>query len=141
MKNQALILACINGNVDMVKLLLDAGCLAQPPLGFKHSPLRGACICGHYQLIPILLEHGVDPNALSEGDRTPLMGCVFMRDGVDSEKSAKCVRALLVDERTDPTRRNTFGESALDLAYIRGYTESAALIQSALEMWETSGTK
>jgi uncharacterized protein len=138
---QALILACINGNIDIVKLLLDTGCPAQPPSGFKHSPLRGACICGHYQLIPLLLQYGADPNALSEGDRTPLMGCVFMRDGVDAAKSAECVKALLAHERTDPTRRNTFGESALDLAHVRGYTESAILIQAALDKWEERGTK
>ena len=68
------------------------------------------------------------------------MGCVFMRDGVDEAKSAECVKALLADARTDPTRRNTFGESALDLANVRGYTESAILIQTALDQWEVSGT-
>lgn len=119
----------------MVELLLSAGCPAQPPKGFKHSPLRGACICGHDHLIPILLQHGADPNALSEGDRTPLMGCVYLRDGVRDSQSIKCVKALLADERTDPTITNTFGESALDLGYMRGYVESVKVIEDALIKW------
>ena len=69
-----LIEACIAGNAEMVELLLDAGCPAQPTEGFRHSPLRGATVCGQAHLIPILLAAGADPNALSEGNRTPLMG-------------------------------------------------------------------
>ncbi len=69
----ALIEACISGNEEIVQILLDAGCPAQPAKGFKHSPIRGATVCGHAHLIPILLKHGADPNSLSDGNRTPLM--------------------------------------------------------------------
>lgn len=127
--------ACIEGNTEMVQLLLDAGCPAQPPPGFRHTPLRGATVCGNAHLIPLLLEAGAGPNALSDGNRTPLMGACFLRSGVDESKSVECVRALLADDRTDPTLRNTFGESALDLAKIRGYAESVELVEKALEVW------
>lgn len=127
--------ACIEGNTEMVQLLLDAGCPAQPPPGFHHTPLRGATVCGHAHLIPLLLEAGADPNALSDGNRTPLMGACFLRSSVDVSKSVQCVRALLDDERTDPTIRNSFNESALDLAKIRGYTESVELVEKALLEW------
>ena len=131
-----LIEACIAGSEEMVQLLLNAGCPAQPPKGFKHSPLRGATVCGHAHLIPILLKAGADPNALSDGNRTPLMGACFLRAGVDESQSLMCVKALLEDERTDPTIRNSFGESALDLARSRGYSESIALVEKALVDWE-----
>ena len=131
-----LIEACIAGNEGMVRILLEAGCPAQPPDGFRHSPLRGATVCGQAHLIPLLLNAGADPNALSDGNRTPLMGACFLRKGVDESKSALCVKALLSDERTDPTIRNSFGESALDLAKIRGYDESITLVEKALEAWE-----
>ena len=131
-----LIEACIAGNEEMVRILLEAGCPAQPPDGFRHSPLRGATVCGQAHLIPLLLNAGADPNALSDGNRTPLMGACFLRKGVDESKSALCVKALLSDERTDPTIRNSFGESALDLAKIRGYDESITLVEKALEAWE-----
>ncbi len=128
----ALIEACISGNEEIVKILLGAGCPAQPAPGFKHSPLRGATVCGQNHLIPILLQNGADPNALSDGARTPLMGACFLRKGVDPERSALCVEELLNDERTDPTLVNSYGESALDLAKIRNYEDSIALIEGAL---------
>ena len=131
-----LIEACIAGSEEMVQLLLNAGCPAQPPEGFKHSPLRGATVCGHAHLIPLLLRAGAEPNALSDGNRTPLMGACFLRTGVKESQSALCVKALLEDERTDPTIRNNFGESALDLARGRDYSESIALVEKALVDWE-----
>lgn len=36
--------ACIAGSEEMVHFLLNAGCPAQPPEGFKHTPLRGATV-------------------------------------------------------------------------------------------------
>lgn len=133
-----LIEACISGNTEIVQLLLDAGCPAQPTGDFRHTPLRGATVSGNAHLIPILLKAGADPNALSDGNRTPLMGACFLRSGVDGEAnaSAACVKALLEDSRTDPTIRNNFGESALDLAKMRGYTGSIALVEKALVEWE-----
>ena len=98
----ALIEACIAGNENIVKFLLDSGCPAQPAHGFRHSPLRGATVCGQAHLIPILLEAGADPNALSEGNRTALMGACFLRKGVPTENSILCVKHLLRDTRTDP---------------------------------------
>ena len=128
----ALIEACISGNEEIVNILLEAGCPAQPPAGFRHTPLRGATLCGHAHLVPLLLSYGGDPNALSEGDRTPLMGATFLRKGVPSHRSVLCVKELLKDNRTDPAIVNSFGESALDLAKIKGYEESCMLIQKAL---------
>ena len=134
-----LIEACIEGNAAIVELFLHAGCPAQPNDGFRHTPLRGAVVCGHYHLIPMLLQHGADPNALSEGNRTPLMGACYLRKGVPVEHSVQCVEELLKDERTDPTLVNNFGESALDLAKIRGYNESSALVEKALGAWDSMG--
>jgi len=136
-----LIEACIAGDAEMVRLLLDAGCPAQPAAGFRHTPLRGAAVCGHAHLMPLLLDAGADPNALSEGRRTPLMGACFLRSGVSAAQSALCVGALLGDPRTDPTLRNSFGESALDLAKMRGYADSVALVEKALADWGRNETE
>lgn len=131
-----LIEACISGDAKMVRMLLDAGCPAQPAgEDFRHTPLRGATVCGNAHLIPTLLAAGAHPNALSDGNRTPLMGACFLRSEIEYEKSALCVKALLDDSRTDPTIKNSFGESALDLAKIRGYAESVDLVQKALVEW------
>lgn len=134
----ALIQACIQGNEEIVTLLLNSGCPAQPPPGFRHTPLRGSAICGHAHLIPILLQGGADPNALSEGNRTALMGACFLREGVPKENSVKCVKALLGDSRTDPTIKNSYGETALQLAKARGYTESIELLEKAEAEWNVN---
>lgn len=129
----ALIEACIIGNVTIVEILLENGSLAEPLPGFRHSPLRGASVCGQVEIMSILLKSGASPNALSEGNRTPLMGACFLRNGVAKSMSAKCVKVLLDDERTDITIKNSFGETALDLAKVRGYNDSIILIEEALE--------
>lgn len=137
----ALIEACILGYEDIVQLLLSNEHIsAQPMPPYKHTPLRGACVAGKYHIIPILLEHGADPNALSDGNRSPLMGACFLRKDVPGDHShisELCVKALLKDSRTDPTLRNSFGESAVDLAKMRGYNNSIQLVQHALDRWRS----
>jgi hypothetical protein len=129
----ALIEACVVGNETLVHLLLQAGCPAQPKPPYRHAPLRGACVAGQAHLIPILLQAGADPNAPSDGHRTPLMGACFLRRTAPNEKSALCTKALLKDPRTDPTIRNSFGETALDLAAVRNYEETIAMVEEALQ--------
>lgn len=63
------------------------------------------------------------------------MGACFLRKGVEESKSVLCVKALLLDERIDPTVKNSFGESALDLAVSRGYSESVKLVEQAVKDW------
>lgn len=139
----ALIEACLNGHKDIAQILIEeAECPAQPLPPFRHTPLRGATVCGQYDVIPFLLAAGADPNSLSDGNRTPLMGACFLRNTVNDGKnheeiSAKCVKAMLDDPRTDPTIANSFGETALDLAKIRGYVESVKLLEDALEFWNS----
>lgn len=133
----ALIEASIAGNEEIAKILIEAGCPAQPPLPYRHTPLRGAAVAGQDRLIRILLAAGADPNAKSEGDRTPLMGACFLRKTVDTSKSVLCVKALLVDPRTDPTPANSYGETALDLAKIRGYSDSIELVEEAIKKWNS----
>ena len=85
-------------------------------------------------IIPILLKAGANPNVASEGNRTPLMGACFLRENVPTEKRALCVKALFQSDLlyVDPRQRNSFGESALDLARIRGYEESIQIIEKAM---------
>ena len=112
----ALIEACIAGNNEIVEILIKEGkCPAHPPGEFRHSPIRGAAVAGQSSTMKLLLGHGADPNALSDGNRTALMGACFLRNVVEGDQnkiSADCVRVLLDDPRTDPTIANSFGETA-----------------------------
>lgn len=125
----------------MISLILikEGKCPAHPPGEFRHSPIRGAAVAGQASTMKLLLEQGADPNALSEGNRTALMGACFLRKSVEGDQgeiSADCVKVLLDDPRTDPTVANSFGETAHDLAKIRGYDESARLVEEAVKNWK-----
>uniref|UniRef100_A0A6U3QWY1 Uncharacterized protein n=1 Tax=Ditylum brightwellii TaxID=49249 RepID=A0A6U3QWY1_9STRA len=136
----ALIEACIAGYDNLVEILISEGnCPAHPPGEFRHSPIRGAAVAGRASTMKLLLGHGADPNALSDGNRTALMGACFLRQTVEGDHAAisvECVKVLLEDKRTDPTVANSFGETALDLAKIRGYDESAKLVEEAVKKWK-----
>mgnify|MGYP005697406531 FL=1 len=75
----------VSGDERIVRLLLESGAHSQLWQA-KHTPLRGAAICGHHHIIPILLKAGANPNVASEGNRTPLMGACFLRENVPTEK-------------------------------------------------------
>ena len=132
-----LIEATLIGNVDLVKLLLLHGAKAQPLPGFRHTPLRAACLTGNTELITLLIEQGADPNAKSEGGRTPLMGACYLRPQYDEspdriEISYEAVKVMLSFPQTDPTIRNDFNESAMDLCKQRGYTKSMGILRDRI---------
>eukprot|EP00970_Alexandrium_tamarense_P000332 scaffold36_cov193-Alexandrium_tamarense.AAC.2 len=136
-----LIEATLLGSSDMVNLLLSHGARAQPLPGFRHTALRAACLTANPQLITLLIQRGADVNAKSEGGRTPLMGACFMRPQLDErgdreELSLTAVQLMMEDTQTDPTIRNSFGESALDLCRKRDYTQSVEFLEGAVEKWE-----
>ena len=130
-----LIEAVLSGNDSLVRILLDSGALAQPSPGFRHTPLRAACLTGNAALIELLLEKGADPNSKSEGERSPLMGCCYLRPMYPDELSAPAVQAMLTDPRTDPTAANSFGETALDLCRERKYGQSVDILMVAVDAW------
>eukprot|EP00548_Thalassiothrix_antarctica_P006221 CAMPEP_0194139346 /NCGR_PEP_ID=MMETSP0152-20130528/8998_1 /TAXON_ID=1049557 /ORGANISM="Thalassiothrix antarctica, Strain L6-D1" /LENGTH=198 /DNA_ID=CAMNT_0038837133 /DNA_START=175 /DNA_END=767 /DNA_ORIENTATION=- len=123
--------AVLSGNIPIVVLMMRSGARVQPNFGFRHTPLRAACLTGNAKLITMLLEEGADPNAKSNGDRTPLMGACFLRKGYSKTLSLPAVQLMLKDARTDPTIKNSFGETALDLCQQRKYVESVEVLSQA----------
>lgn len=49
--------ACMNGRLDIVKLLLERGVDADTPDALTH-----ACVAGHTSIVSLLLDKGADPN-------------------------------------------------------------------------------
>lgn len=135
-----LIEAVLTGNIAMVRLLIawgkehDVGAFSsQPPNNnYRHTPLRAACLTGNVALVRLLLENGADPNAKSEGDRTPLMGACYLRPGVPKQRSFPIVKLLLTDQSTDPMILNSFRETALDLCITNNYSESIDYLKKHL---------
>mmetsp|Transcript_22174 Transcript_22174/g.47691 ORF Transcript_22174/g.47691 Transcript_22174/m.47691 type:complete len:261 (+) Transcript_22174:66-848(+) len=132
-----LIEATLLGNVELAELLLLHGARAQPSEGFRHTALRAACLTANTKLIKLLLEKGADPNAQSEGGRTPLMGACYLRPQFDMspnriDLSFEAVKVMLSDSRTDAKIKNDFGESALDLCRKRSYNKSMAFLRERI---------
>ena len=113
-------IAGLGGHLDVVDALLVAGATVNPPPG-THTPLRGAVNRGHAAIVARLLRAGADVNIPSAGNRTPLMGAAMF--GHDD------LLQTLLAAGADPAVRNTFGESAGDLAKS---DRARALLRAAL---------
>jgi len=61
--NTALSYACREGQTEVARLLLDAGCNPNHRLSYGHTIFDEACDEGPLELIRLLLAHGADPNA------------------------------------------------------------------------------
>lgn len=125
-----LIKATVGGHADVVALLLAAGAAVDPPAPGLHTAVRAASLFGRAAILRTLLAAGADPTVPSASARTPLMGACFPRDAVP-DAGLECARALLADPRVRATvgARNSDGESALDLAAVRGSEKLAGLLR------------
>mmetsp|Transcript_22390 Transcript_22390/g.55171 ORF Transcript_22390/g.55171 Transcript_22390/m.55171 type:complete len:167 (+) Transcript_22390:98-598(+) len=117
-----LIMASKGGHNDVVKLLLESKAAPNPDC-VAHTALRAASIYGHTETLRILLAAGGDPNFVSLHDRTPLMGAAM-------GGHAECAKILL-EAGADANAKNDVGESAADLANIKGHKGVVELLQLA----------
>lgn len=72
-----LLFAAREGNVETVKVLLDAGApIGQASEGDHTSPMLMAAINGHFDIARLLLERGASPNQMSDAGATPLYATI-----------------------------------------------------------------
>ncbi len=117
----ALMLACLRGQMDLVKKLL-ARDAAVNKTGW--TPLHYAAAGGHVDIIRLLLENYAFIDAESPNGTTPLM----MAAGYGNDAAVK----LLLDEDADTQMRNQQGMSAADFALRANRTTAAKMISSAI---------
>ncbi|GAB1609604.1 ankyrin repeat and EF-hand domain-containing protein 1-like [Argonauta hians] len=67
-----LMIACAQGNIPMVKMLLDYKASVTATDNFKWTPLHHACHAGQLEVAKLLLERGADINAKALNGGTPL---------------------------------------------------------------------
>jgi len=103
----AAMLAALQGNLDIVRLLVDKGAELNRP---GWTPLHYAAVSGNVDLLRYLLDHNAYIDAQSPNRTTPLM-MAARHDRLDAVR-------MLIEAGADPTPRNDTGRDAAD--YLAG---------------------
>jgi len=69
----ALMEACMDGHVQVAKLLLDHGADVNMPPDSYESPLTLSACGGHFELASLLIERGANLEEVNDEGYTPLM--------------------------------------------------------------------
>ena len=120
-ENVSLRIACTNGNVKIVKLLLDQGFDVNIRNNLGETPLQCACKNGHDQVVALLCQQpSIDVNVRNYLHETPLhCACI--------NGKAKVVK-LLLEVNADVNIRDYFGQTPLHKACEKGQEEIVALL-------------
>jgi FOG: Ankyrin repeat len=139
-------LAVNMGNREAVEILLNSGADPNVKDLAGGTPLHWAVASGFPDLIELLLERGADPNARDNAGNTPLhiaaMGSIsevaeiFMelapRLGLEYPYDRLDIIRILLEYGADPTAKNNYGLTPIDIALKYGNDEIAWLLASKL---------
>ena len=117
----ALMIACLQGDLAIVKLMVEKGAEINKP---GWTPLSYAATRGHTDIVKYLLGHSAYIDAAAPNGSTPLMMAAYF--GYDSTVK------LLLDEGADPKLKNAMGYTALTLATNMHHKGIAAMIAKAM---------
>lgn len=102
-------LATVNGNYEIVKLLLDHKANPNVQDNEGKTPIIKAIECGHQQLVKYLLDNGADPNITDYEKNTALHWAIIT-------ENLLAVDSLLSSNKCDFSIRNQKQETCLHLA-------------------------
>ena len=88
------------------------------------TPIQFAVNGRHAEAVAVLLEAGANPNQTDAKD-----GSTLLHDAAASRYGAPIIR-LLLDHGADPTRKDTEGQTPLDVARERGRKKNVELLQA-----------
>ena len=156
--NTALQMVCVEGSLEIAKLLLDRG--ADPNLhrtGNTATPLSFAAQFGHFDIVRLLLEKGAEPNHRLYDSTVPLFhACqkghpsvaqLLLNSGADAnvaqaetgttalhvacEQGNACIVRLLLDNGADPNlARTDNGETPLMFGCLKPHVGVVRLLMS-----------
>ena len=117
----ALMIACLQGDLGIVKMMVDKGAEINKP---GWTPLSYAATRGRTEIVKYLLDHSAYIDAAAPNGSTPLMMAAYF--GYDSTVK------LLLDEGADPNLKNAMGYTALTLATNMHHKDIADMIAKAM---------
>lgn len=123
-KNTPLIIAVKNGQLDMVKLLLDNGVRVDVKDAGGCTALMFAAQkedAHEFDIAKYLIDHGANVNAKDDEDHTPLMSAAETGHGQ--------IVQLLLDNGANKNAKDSEDMSALDYAKEEGHEEVIALLK------------
>ncbi|XP_011408444.1 PREDICTED: ankyrin repeat domain-containing protein 50-like [Amphimedon queenslandica] len=113
----SLVVACIEGHLEVVKLLLKKINDPNHQQETGETFLMLACECGHKDIVLTLLENGADPNITDSKGRTALMHA-------SSNGQSEAVEHLLMTYNADASVTDNHGSTALCYAAYGGYAKA-----------------
>jgi ankyrin repeat protein len=122
-------LATMQGNLEIVNMLLARGCAADVPDQDGWTAMHNAAADGRADIVEALLAHGANPDTpttneeLVERGRTPLMDAAF--NGYEG------VVSLLLKAGADPNRTSAAGSTPLGSSLVRGKIGAARILLEA----------
>ena len=120
----ALMLAAINNQLELAKVLIERGADANKP---GWTPLHYAATRGHREMMRLLIENDAYIDSEAANGNTPLM--------MAASSAPPLAVKLLLEEGADPTLMNGSNESALDMALSKDRQQSAFYIRAFTESW------
>lgn len=111
------------GALEVVRLMLDLGVPAGRFGSYKRGPIYAAAYAGKHEILQLLIDHGADVNTVDTELATPLIAAAMHGHTLAAK--------VLVDSGADADYRHPMFGTAEDLAYERGYTETALAILEA----------
>ncbi|KAG0652144.1 Ankyrin repeat domain-containing 11 [Hyphodiscus hymeniophilus] len=112
-QNTPLHTASIDGYEDIVKLLLESGCLVDPVNVARDTPLHDAIENGHVDVVKLLLDAGANPRKANGQGEDPYD---LVNDN-DGDKAAEEMRDAIIaaKERSSDVRRSSEDEQMQEL--------------------------
>lgn len=119
-KYTPLMLACINKNTELAKLLVEKGADVNSSDINKITPLSYAALHGKPELVSLLIEKGADVNNIDLHGNTPLYYA--------AAKGKLKVAKLLIEKGANVNIENTYGYTPLDIAYANSQLKIVTLL-------------
>jgi uncharacterized protein len=117
-----LMLAAINNQLDLAKVLIQRGADVNKP---GWTPLHYAATRGHREMMRLLLDNEAYIDSESANGTTPLMMAAYY--------ASPLAVKLLLEEGADPVLVNSANVSALDMALTKDHQQSAFYIRAFTE--------